>query len=48
MPNGDILGPQVNAPLHVEIDAVAGTAYPIRVLSLRGQPRNFELSIRMK
>ena len=48
LPGGDIYGPRVNRPLQLEFDATAGTTYEIRVLSYRGVPRDFELSIQMR
>jgi hypothetical protein len=48
MPGGDIYGPRADRPLQLEFDAIAGTTYEIRVLSFRGVPREFELSIRIR
>ena len=48
LPNGDMYSPRIKAPLLVEVNAFAGTTYQIRVLSLRGVPRNFELNIQVK
>jgi TolA-binding protein len=48
VPGGDIFAPLVNGPLQIAIDAVAGATYEIRVLSYRGQPRDFELTIQLK
>jgi hypothetical protein len=47
VPDGGIYAPAENTPLRLEIDAVGGTTYELRVLSYY-EPRDFELRIHLK